>query len=122
MGRQTAGNVWVDLKLGPRFIFNPSLSFERMDELDTGEEIFTDYVLRVRSNFQFTRRLFLRLILQYRDYRKNYDVEPLLSYKVNPFTVFYAGSAHGLHDFPGDGELRETHRRYFLKFQYLFQT
>ena len=77
---------------------------------------------RTRVNLQLTRRLFLRTVVEYDDFGTDLDVEPLLSYKVNPFTVLYLGSAHLLDDYGhGDDGLRQLHRQFFLKVQCLFQ-
>ena len=73
-------------------------------------------------NLQFTRRFFLRLIYQYNDFSRGYDLEPLLTYRINPFTVFYVGSAHRWTDFEEDFPdfgIEETERQYFAKFQVL---
>jgi hypothetical protein len=62
------------------------------------------------------------LIVEYDDFDKNLSVEPLLSYKINPFTIFYVGSSHGYHDYDiPDRQLTNTRQQFFLKFQYLFQ-
>jgi len=49
--------------------------------------------------------------------------EPLFTYKVNPFTVFYLGSSHG-YDWEM-GSAKNAHsqdRLFFMKLQYLFRT
>ena len=43
--------------------------------------LFAGYVLRTRTNLQFTRELFLRVVVQYNDFSQRLDVEPLLTYK-----------------------------------------
>jgi hypothetical protein len=53
-------------------------------------------------------------------------VNPLVSYKLNPFTVFFLGSSHTfLQSEPGapgsDGVYRQTERTYFIKLQYLIR-
>jgi len=77
----------------------------------------------MRVDLQFTREFFLRMIFQYNEFSDGYDFEPLLTYRINPFTVFYVGSAHRWQDyadgFDGFG-IEETDRQYFAKFQYLF--
>jgi hypothetical protein len=94
----------------------------------TNEEFFDGYILRTRLNIQFTRELFLRLIGQYNEFSGLRDIEPLISYKLNPFTVFYAGSAHRLENFsegqggPFDSNLTQVERQFFLKLQVLFRT
>ena len=77
----------------------------------------------VRVNVQFTREFFLRMIFQYNEFADSYDFEPLLTYRINPFTVFYVGSGHRWQDYSNDFDgfgIEETDRQYFAKFQYLF--
>ena len=78
--------------------------------------------LRARGTLSFSRQLFLRLVLQYDDFDKQFNVEPLITYKLNPFTLFYVGSTQVFHEFeaPQD-EMTPVERQYFLKFQYLFR-
>ena len=49
------------------------------------------------------------------------SVEPLLSYKLNPFTIFYIGSTHDYWDVNQEGKLYRSSQRFFAKFQYLFR-
>ena len=49
------------------------------------------------------------------------SVEPLLSYKLNPFTIFYIGSTHDYWDQNQEGKLYRSSQRFFAKFQYLFR-
>ena len=92
-----------------------------MEHPDDGSEVFRGWILRTRLKYQFTPRFFLRTIVQWDDFAQDFDVEPLLSYRINPFTAFYLGATSRRHDFPGDGLLRETTRQYFAKVQYLIQ-
>lgn len=112
---------WATVRLGQHTVVQPSVTWVRMKHPDTDEEVFRGYVARTRLGLQFTRRLFLRTIFQYDDFDAAFDVEPLLSYKLNPFTVLYVGSTHHLRDFPGDGNLRQVDRQFFLKVQALIK-
>ena len=56
------------------------------------------------------------------------DVEPLLTYRINPFTVFYAGSAARYRRYEAEefddltaSEWRNSERQFFAKLQYLFR-
>ena len=60
--------------------------------------------------------------IQYVDSDSAFSVEPLFSYKINPFTVFYAGSGQRYVDYGEGYGYTETDRQYFLKVQYLFQS
>jgi hypothetical protein len=122
LGKQLSLEGWSSLRIGQRTVLTPSLEWVRMEHPDTGEEVFRGYIAHVRLNLQFTRRLFLRSILQYDDFDRAYDFEPLLSYKVNPFTVLYLGSTHHLVDYGGDAGVEQTARQLFLKLQVLLQS
>ncbi len=116
--------IWTALKPVTRIVIEPALVYAQLDYPD-GPEIFSGYIVRVRNNFQFTRELFLRLIVQYDDFGKSWAVEPLLTYKINPFTVFFIGSTHDLAEIGdvtnGGPEYTQTERQLFLKLQYLFR-
>jgi hypothetical protein len=102
-----------------RLVIQPSLSYQELNRLN-GEEIFSGYIARSRFSYQFNRELNLRLVLQYNDFQNRLDVEPLLMYQLNPFSIFYVGSTHASHRFDDFG-LVGTERQYFAKFQYLFR-
>ena len=70
----------------------------------------------------------MTLPTEYDNFSETFAFDPLLTYKVNPFTVFYAGSTHdythdytGLDPIMGNGDMKQTQRQYFAKFQYLFR-
>ncbi|MCK4631759.1 MAG: hypothetical protein KAT79_00745 [candidate division Zixibacteria bacterium] len=86
------------------------------------------FILRSRLNYQFSRELSLRLIVQYNDFYDDLDLEPLLTYRLNPFTVFYVGATSNFHyydssdyDSVSASEWAATSRQFFFKMQYLFQ-
>jgi hypothetical protein len=64
-------------------------------------------------------------VLQYNDRSESWDFDPLLTYRLNPLTVFYIGSTHDYRDLNLEDDGREgwtlTGRQYFMKMQYLFQ-
>ncbi|HET9332822.1 MAG TPA: DUF5916 domain-containing protein [Gemmatimonadota bacterium] len=110
------------MKPHSRLTLEPSWIYSRLDETDGGEEIFGGWIARVRGTFSLTRQLFVRLVLQYDDFDAQFNVEPLLTLKLNPFTLFYVGSNQVFHEFePPDDELTAVERQYFAKFQYLFR-
>ena len=90
-----------------------------LEEL-AGTEIYRGYIFRTRLNYQFTKRLFLRLVLQYDNFDELFDLDPLLTYRINPFSAFYIGSALDYQDFGRNAGIAQTERTYFFKFQYLF--
>ncbi len=103
----------------------------RLDELDGSANIYDTYVVRTKLTYQFSKSLFLRVVGEYVDDQRSLAVDPLLSYKINPFTVFFLGSSHSFNDFQDDPSTapvevtdpgyRQTERLFFVKFQYLFR-
>lgn len=126
MGRSTQLSFWGTVKPTSRFSIQPQVSYSRLENEETGEEMFSGYILRNRFNYQFTKRLFVRVVTQYNDFSKSLEVDPLVTYKVNPFTAVYFGSTHDFVDFDGRSEgvyqgFYQTQRQVFFKLQYLFR-
>lgn len=123
-------DVWVTLRIGNRFVLEPLFTYSTIRDKDTGADFFRGYITRTKFNYQFTRELFLRFVLQYDDFDGVVNVEPLLSYELNPFTVFYVGANVNGQDFDhksfdpldrtGDG-FEPTSWQYFFKFQYFYR-
>jgi hypothetical protein len=122
LGEQLSLEAWATLRLGQRTVITPSLEWVRMEHPNTHAEVFRGYVARTRLSLQLTRELFLRTIVQYDDFDGIYDIEPLLSYKVNPFTVLYLGSTHRFVDYGEPHDYEQAARQFFLKAQVLFQS
>lgn len=119
VGSGVGAGAWAFFKPYDRVVVEPSISYEQLHRRN-GEEVFSGYILRSRFNYQHTRELNLRVILQYNDFRERLDVEPLLMYQLNPFSIFYVGSTYGSRQFDELGFVG-TDRQYFLKFQYLLR-
>ncbi len=117
-------NISVEATLKPTSQFQFNLSYERarLSDLNTGELFYDGYLARAVGMYQFTPEIFLRLISQYDSFEKSIDVYPLLSYKLNPFTIFYAGSTSSLMDYGDTPGIKQTARQYFVKLQYLWRS
>ncbi len=118
-GRSRDVEVWGTIKPTSRLEIRPNFRFAALYDEETDEEIFKGYILRTRVNFQFTRQLFLRLVTQYNDFSERFEVDPLLTYKINPFTAFYIGSTHDFDTFGEPHGVAQSQRQFFFKFQYL---
>ncbi|HSE27260.1 MAG TPA: DUF5916 domain-containing protein [Gemmatimonadales bacterium] len=118
----TSTNVELGATLRPtgQVTLEPSLAYARM-EGEGGETFFSGYIARTRLGLQFTRSFFLRLVGQYNDFEDAWSVEPLLTYRVNPFTLMYVGASQGWQGVPGDERYAKVSRQYFFKVQYLFR-
>ena len=99
-----------------------SYSRARLSSIATGELFYDGYIARMVGIYQFTSEVFLRLIGQYDEFNKAINVFPLVSYKLNPYTIFYIGSTYDLSDFGNPYGFKQTSRQYFLKLQYLFRS
>lgn len=110
---------------------------------EAGESIFNNHIVRSRWNWQFTRELALRVILQYDtvlanpqmtrlNTRKNFNTDLLFTYLVNPWTALYVGYnsnwrnvalaplGFGRGIVTSDDFLQDS-RQFFVKLSYLFQ-
>jgi len=127
MGRETNIGLWLDIKPADRILIENWLDFARSKETDTDIELFSGYIYRTRLSYQITRPLSLRLVVQYNDFGDCWDIDPLLTYRINSFSVFYLGSTwdyqiyDGLGSEADDTRTRLASRQFFCKLQYLFQ-
>lgn len=143
------GNDRDPFEIVPAVRFNLWSNFHPVSQLDNRLEfqsisLWTDWgsdviasqkIVRNTLSYQFTRRLFLRLIGEYivRDEydsdegklvkSESYSIDPLLSYKINPFTVFFVGANFGgeKDPFPDRDGLIPTAQLFFVKFQYFMR-
>jgi len=131
LGDEFSWGGYVTLRPTSQLRFDGNFDRFTLHELDGGPEIFDTYVARGKLSFQFTKDMFLRVVGQYVDDAKDLQVDPLLSYKINPFTVFFLGSSHSFNEFKDDPDTpgtqitnegyRQTERLFFVKLQYLFR-
>ncbi|MCP4661836.1 MAG: carbohydrate binding family 9 domain-containing protein [bacterium] len=119
----------IEYRIGRHLTLRLDHSFERLDV--EGGRLYEANVSRLRTVYQFTRRSFLRTILQYVDYEFNPDLytvevasrskhlfsQVLYSYKINPQTVLFLGYSDN-HYGDQDLHLTQTDRTVFLKLGY----
>jgi hypothetical protein len=127
MGKQWSYGAWADLKPTDRLLVSLSYSGLKIDHEDTGERLVSQQVFRTYMTLQVMPELSTRLVLQYNDRNRTWDVDPLITYQVNPFSIFYVGSTRDYGDLVlAEGEdgpegWTLTGRQYFMKLQYLFR-
>ncbi len=116
--------AWLTVKPVHNLVMENNYNYFELSKERGGEKLYSGYIFRNKTSFQFTRNFFLRLVVQYDSFNKSFDIDPLLSYKWNPFTIFYIGSSHDYAD-TGTGNNKskfiETQRQFFAKFQYLIK-
>ena len=117
-------NFWAEMILKPTGKFSVDITYARSRLWDAvSKDLFYDgYIARGAIVYQFSPELFVRLITQYDQFAKQIQVDPLLSFKLNPFTVFYAGSDHNFTKFDSPYGIERTVQQFFLKLQYLWQS
>ncbi len=136
LGNSQQLGLYLAIKPTQRLVLSPDFHYAKMNYPDaylqdhpgTPKKIYEGYILRSKLTYQFTREWFLRLVVQYDDFSNDLNVEPLLTYRLNPFTIFYVGATSryqhwDANDYTDLSESRWdlTSRQYFAKFQYLFR-
>jgi hypothetical protein len=125
MGKEIAYGLWADLRPIDRLLLSFSYDYTNSDDLITGDNLFSQAVFRSRLALQVSRELSARLILQYNDRYNSWDVDPLITYRINPFSIFYIGSTNDFRDLnpldDGRNGWTLTSRQYYLKLQWLFR-
>jgi len=136
MGRQTKWGAWLDLNLFDRLYIENWINHVKSYDTETDDELFDGYIFGSRISYQHNRQLSVRLFSQYNDFTKTWDFDPLITYQITPFTLFYVGSTYYIQkydnlDINGNRLATETEnsyshnkldsRQFFIKLQYLFQ-
>jgi Domain of unknown function (DUF5916)/Carbohydrate family 9 binding domain-like len=125
VGHQIDYGAWLDLRPWDRLLLETNFSHSHSQSKLTDTTYFDGYVTRSRISLQITRELSVRLILQYNNFRELWEADPLVTYQLNPFSIFYVGSTRDYRIFTPNNREDSTwqlaSRQYFLKFQYLFR-
>jgi hypothetical protein len=128
LGKILDFNLSLDLKLSDRILVQQWLDYAHASELDSGDGLYDGHVWRIRLNYQVSRPLTVRLVTEYDDFYQEWRVDPLLTYRLNSFSVFYAGMTSNLQRLETAGSngsssysTRLVSRQFFIKLQYLFQ-
>jgi hypothetical protein len=131
----------TQLKPHDRIRITQWINFTKANALDDDAELFNTYIYRNRIEYQISRPLSLRLVTEYNEDWKSWSIDPLLTYRINPFSVLYIGSSSYYRgnwptgyrqDYDPENEIWQTtnvwgsnteltSRQFFMKLQYLFQ-
>ncbi len=137
-------NVGVTLKPGRQLSISNRYLFTKLGDRESDATIFNDHIIRSRWNWQFTRELSVRVILQYEallanseftslDTRKNFNTDFLFVYQLNAWTALYAGynsnlqnidivpTATGSEIIRTPNDLINDSHQLFAKFSYLIR-
>ena len=128
IGKEISVDASLDLKPIDRMIIEPSFEYSRSTNVATGDELYSGYITRTKLRLQVNRDVSLRLVVQYNDFRRTWDVDPLITFRLNPFSAIYAGMTSDFQrmeivtaDDRYTYSTRLLSRQFFLKLQYLFR-
>ncbi len=126
-GHETSTGFWFDIRPVDRLLMENSYSYSTSKDVDTDERLWEGFLFWSRISLQMSRRLSLRVVSQYDDFYESWDVDPMLTYRLNAFSVFYVGTTYRYDTYDGlgphglDNSTRLSSRQFFMKLQYLFQ-
>ncbi|UCG61418.1 MAG: carbohydrate binding family 9 domain-containing protein [Candidatus Zixiibacteriota bacterium] len=127
VGRETTVQASLDVKPARRLLIENTYTYLKSVDRDSERKLYEGFVIRSRWNLQLTKALSVRLVGQYNRFGKTFDLDPLITYRLSPFSVFYAGSTYDYCTFDSpavsgtDARTCMTSRQFFMKLQYLFQ-
>ncbi len=119
-GKQTDLNLYARIRPFDELTIEPNYTFSQLGN-DSGGYFYSGSIYFARITYQFTKELNLRAIVQYDGFTRTLDIDPLLAYKLNPFTCFYAGSTHDFTAADLVSPVQPHERQFFVKVQYLMQ-
>lgn len=144
LGNHSYARLELTFRPVSQFSIQNSYLLTRLTDRRSGASIFNNHILRSKWNWQFTRELSLRVILQYNSVlanpnftalqtTKNFNADFLLTYLIHPGTALYVGYNSNLQNLdPGlvpatQGWLRTPDRfindgrQLFVKVSYLLR-
>lgn len=136
VGKGYGLEVESTLRPTDRLSFDLALQRETLNRKESEAWVYSAQAARLKAVYQFTSRFFVRSILQYswvsRDPSQYFDtVEAkerelnsyvLVSYKINPQTVFFAGYNDSFaQEYEHLDDLERTSRTFFVKLGYNFR-
>ncbi|MBN8588179.1 MAG: carbohydrate binding family 9 domain-containing protein [Rhodothermia bacterium] len=125
MGKGTNLGLEFAFKPTGRLTIEPEVNYSQLADKQTGDSFFEGYIFRTRATYQFSKAFSTRLIWEYDDFSALMRYEPLLTYQISPFSVFYLGASLANKkaetvQFPEVGYYAVA-QSVFFKFQYLFK-
>jgi len=149
-GNEYSYSIGVNFKPIDRILIEPNYRYLKSNHTVTDGELFENYVMRTRLRYQATKALSLRLVVQYafremlypvdgqnvKLKSRHWDIDPLITFRLSPFSVFYIGTTLDYDPLPSDPfpfvsptpdpdyspSWGLSSRQFFMKLQYLFQT
>ena len=125
LGERLTFNTSIEVTLNDNLRIKPSINFSRLKKLDSDDYFFDGYIARFDIRYQFTNSLDFRVISEYNEFSDQFFVQPLISWRPNPDTIFYFGGNQNFVDEFVDynsPNYRVNKSQLFMKFQYLIKS
>jgi len=124
LGYETNINFDIEFAINNNLRVKPIISYQDIRKADSNEYYFKGYIGRLDIRYQFNTNLDIRLISEYNDFSEQVFLQPLISWRPNPDTIFYlGGNQNYINNFIDYNSpyYRVNKTQLFLKFQYLFK-
>ncbi|MCX6164337.1 MAG: DUF5916 domain-containing protein [Ignavibacteriae bacterium] len=117
-------SLWATFKPLSNITMQNYYDYFEIEKGYKGEKIYAGYIFRNITSYNLTKDITMRLITEYNTFDGSFYLNPLGSYKPNPFTIFYIGFTDMFNDTDtpnGKPKYALSNRQFFLKMQYLFR-
>ncbi len=104
LARMIQASGGATIKLGSRLVLEPEVSYLRLRSPSGESTIFDGYIARNRLALQVNREASFRLVTEYDQAERALSLEPLLTYRLNAFSVIYLGMFDRHHRYDLDPE------------------
>lgn len=121
LGNGRSAMLRATLKPTPSLTLAPRLMYGQLHRKN-GEELYAGSIARLDGSYQFTPELNVRLTAQYNEFSGQFELDPLITYQITPFSVFYAGATHDLDPTGEPTAWGLSERQFFVKLQYRFDS
>ena len=124
LGYETNINFDIEFAINNNLRVKPIISYQDIRKDDSNGYYFKGYIGRLDIRYQFNNNLDIRLISEYNDFSEQVFLQPLISWRPNPDTIFYlGGNQNYINNFIDYNSpyYRVNKTQLFLKFQYLFK-
>ncbi|MEZ5360661.1 MAG: carbohydrate binding family 9 domain-containing protein [Candidatus Zixiibacteriota bacterium] len=126
MGRELQLSGWVDVRLFSRLLSEFNYSYIQSRNSDTDDLLYLGYILRNKISLQLNRELSIRLVTQFNQFNNAWDIDPLITYRLSPFSLFYIGTTYDYIRYDNyqtidNSTYKLAARQFFMKLQYMFQ-
>jgi hypothetical protein len=117
-------SLWSTFKPLSSIVMQNNLDYFELSQSYKGEKLYAGYIFRNTTGYNLTRDISIRMVSEFNSFSGGFYLNPLASYKPNPFTIFYFGFTHTFENLEtpnGYPKYVLTDRQFFLKMQYLFR-